>query len=289
MTGLKEFAEAEAPELKDDELIRMAEERGYLIHRPQPQERILEFDPKRIKGDRVRVAIISDLHLRSKYQQVTHLSGFLKYAKKRKVDAILNAGDVTDGPPEMHKGQVHNLFLHTYEAQRQYAIDTLPDVGIPHYVISGNHDESWLKNNAGPIVEDICAARDDMTFVGQSQGYVRFGDVLLEMAHPHEGVAYALSYKLQKHIEQLAPENKPHIYLAGNYHKACHLPGYRNVEGFLVPSFQAQTPFLKSKRIQSVMGGVILEFGIVTKGLAPSMSVEWVIQREAIPADWPGA
>ena len=289
MSDLKAFAAEADPKLaalQEKEAIEALERSGYVVQKPSPAQEVVEFDTSRIRGDRVKVAIISDTHLGSKYQQPSLLRDFLRYAKKQRVNAVLHCGDVVDGPPQMHPGMLHNLFLQTYDAQRQYAIETLPDIGVPQYVISGNHDESWLKNNAGPIVEDICAARDDLNFMGQSAGYVRFGDVLIYLHHPHDGGAYALSYKLQKKIEALSPENRPHMFLAGNYHKACHLPAYRNTDGFLVPAYQTQTPFMISKGLPSVVGGLILEFGTVTKGLAPSMKLEWVLEREPLSNDW---
>jgi len=272
--------------VSDQALVQLAEERGYRIHRPEPPGDEVKADIGRIRGDRFKIAIVSDTHLGSKYQQVSLLREFLNYAKKQRVQAILHGGDVTDGPPQMHPGHLHNLFLQTYDAQRSYAIQALPDVNIPWYIISGNHDESWLKNNAGPIVEDICAARDDMTYVGQSAGYIRLGGVLIYLHHPHDGGAYALSYKLQKKIEALSPEAKPHIFLAGNYHKAAHLPAYRNVEAFLLPAYQSQTPFMVSKGLPSVVGGIILDIGSDARGIAPSMKVEWVLERVPRENDW---
>lgn len=264
----------------------LLEKEGFVVHKPKPADTTVDFDMSRIKGERVKVAIISDTHLGSKFQQLTFLRDFAKYAKKQRVHAVLHCGDVTDGPPQMHPGHLHNIFLQTYDAQRNYAIENLPDFGdIPVYAISGNHDESWLKNNAGPIVEDICSAKG-WEFVGQSAGYVRFGEVLVYLHHPHDGGAYALSYKLQKKIEALSPENRPHIFLAGNYHKACHLPAYRNTEGFLLPSYQAQTPFMISKGLPSIIGGVILEFGWDARGVAPSVKTEWVLERVPMEEDW---
>lgn len=267
--------------------IHVLEQQGYVVHKPQPTERTIDADISRVRGERIRIGIISDTHLGSKQQQITHLRSFAKYARKLRVGAVLHGGDMTDGPPQMHPGHLHNLFLQTYDAQRQYAIENLPDFNCPVYAISGNHDESWLKNNAGPIVEDICEAKG-WEFVGQSAGYIRFGDVSIYLHHPHDGGSYALSYKLQKKIEALSPENKPHIFLAGNYHKAIHMPAYRNVEAFLLPSFQAQTPFMISKGLPSIIGGVILEFGLVPDetGLAPSVKTEWVIERVPVENDW---
>lgn len=282
-----EDAEAAAPELEDADLIRLAEERGYRIHRPEPPSEPSVFDTSRIKGERIKVAIASDTHWGSKYQQLTYFREFIAYAKKQKVQAFIHGGDMTDGPPQMHPGHLQNIFLHTYEAQRSYGIDQLPEVGVPWYVISGNHDESWLKNNAGPIVEDIAAVRPDVNFVGASSGYIRFGDVLVYVGHPHDGGSYALSYKAQKRTEAFSPDAKPHIMLLGNYHKALHLPAYRNVEGFLLPSFQSQTPFMVGKGLASIIGGVILEFGLeVGKGLSPSLKTEWVLFREPLSHDW---
>jgi predicted phosphodiesterase len=291
MADLEKFAETQPKTKKQikeelDAALRLVEDSGYVAHKPSPPSSVAEFDTSKVRGERVRIAIISDTHLGSKHQQVSLLREFCAYAKSLKVNAVLHGGDVTDGPPQMHPGHLHNLFLQTYDAQRTYAIDNLPQTSVPTYAISGNHDESWLKNNAGPIVEDICHARG-WEFVGQSAGYIRFGDVLVYLHHPHDGGSYALSYKLQKKIEALSPESKPHIFLAGNYHKATHLPAYRNCDGFLLPAFQSQTPFMVSKGLPSIVGGVILEFGIVNKGLAPSLKTEWVLYREPRAGDWP--
>lgn len=281
-----ENAEAAAP-MEDEDLIRLAEERGYRIHRPEPPSEPAVFDASRLKGDRIKVAIVSDTHWGSKYQQLTYFKEFVAYAMKQKVQAFIHGGDMVDGPPQMHAGHLQNIFLHTYDAQRAYGLDQLPELGVPWYIISGNHDESWLKNNAGPVVEDICSMRSDLNFVGQSAGYIRFGDVLIYVCHPHDGSSYALSYKLQKRIEAFSPDAKPHIALLGNYHKATHLPAYRNVEGFLLPSFQSQTPFMVGKALSSIIGGIILEFGVeLGKGLSPSLKTEWVLFREPLAHDW---
>lgn len=290
MSSLGEYAAAQpkSKKVQAEELaaqVAAVEAAGYVVSKPQPADRTVDFDMSRIKGKQIRLAIISDTHLGSKQQQLTYLREFAAYIRKQKVDAVLHCGDVVDGPPQMHPGHLHNLFLQTYEAQRTYAIENLPDFGKPTYVISGNHDESWLKNNAGPIVSDIAEAKG-WEFVGQSAGYVRFGEVLIYMHHPHDGGAYALSYKLQKKIEALSEENRPDIFLAGNYHKACWLPGYHNTEGFLLPSYQAQTPFMISKGLPSIIGGLILEFGWDSRGLAPSIRTEFVLERLPMEDDW---
>lgn len=276
-----------ASQLRDEDAIELLERRGYVVHRPLPPgPKLREVDLSHIRGDRVRIAVVSDTHLGSKYQQVTALERFLRYAKNQRVRAILHCGDVTDGPYMRHRNP-DEVWLHTWTAMRDYAVEALPRLGVPWYVIAGNHDDWWTLDGGPDIVEAICAARDDMTYLGRAQGFLRFGEVVVELAHPNMGTAYALSYHLQRHVEGMPPEEKPHIYLAGNWHKAVHLPAYRNVEAFAVPAFQSRTHWMRGKRLASVVGGLILEFGAVTKGLAPSVRVEWVLEREPMPDDWP--
>jgi predicted phosphodiesterase len=285
MKSFEDFAKDHAPELKDKELIRLAEERGYVIHKPRPPEKVHDLDLSRLRGERVKIGVVSDTHFGSLYQQPSYLKEHYALFKKERVSAIFHCGDLTDGPPEMHKGHGGTLFLHTYEAQRGYAIETLPTSNIPQYIISGNHDDSWLKNNAGPIVKDVAGERDDLTFVGQSDGYVQVGDVLVHLTHPHMGGAYALSYRLQKVVEAYSPERRPHILLMGNFHKVCSIDS-RNVAAFMLPSYQAQTAWMASKGLPSIVGGLILEFGVTTKGLAPDITVRWLVEREPRANDW---
>jgi predicted phosphodiesterase len=284
-------ATATPAELKDAELVELAERRGYIIHKPQPSVRpVVDIDTSRIRGKRVRIAVISDTHFGSKYQQSTHLRRFLEYARKvAKVSMIVHCGDVTDGPFSRHKNP-QEVWLHTFPSMVEYASSTeaLPELGIPYKIISGNHDDWYLDGGGPDVVREICNRRDDFEYLGPVGAFLRFGDVVLEMMHPNMGGAYALSYNLQKHIEGMPPEEKPHIYLAGNFHKALHLPGYRNVEGFLVPAYQSRSHWMRGKRLASVVGGIILEFGIVPKGLAVELDTHWEIERVPLNDDWPG-
>jgi len=274
----------------DAAIIRLAEEHGFIIHKPLPPVReITVADTSRIRGDRVRLAVIADTHFGSKYQQVTLLRQFLLYARKRKVNEVLHLGDTGDGPFKRHHNP-QEVWLHTFPAMVEYASseEAIPEIGVPYFFIDGNHDD-WWSDDGGPVFgEAVCARRDDFHYLGSPSALRRYGDVVVELFHPNEGGAYALSYKLQKHIEQMSPEDKPNIHLAGNYHKACHLPAYRNVEGFLVPAYMSRSHWMRGKSLGSVVGGLILEFGICTDGLTPSLNIEWIIERIPLVNDWPG-
>ena len=282
----------------DQQLIETLQGRGYLAHKPQPATTPVVFDKTRIRGDRVRIGVISDTHFGSKFQQPSYLVEHLRYMKTRKVDIIIHAGDVTDGSVHMHPGFEYELWAHGVDAQIKAAADVLvPEADrlkVPWYFIGGNHDASHYKSAGVDVVDWLCGQSEWFNYLSPDQGgarntvgWLRFGRLEVQVSHPHMGSAYALSYKLQKWIEQLAPENKPHIVLQGNYHKVLQLD-YRNVFGLLLPSYQAQSGWMASKGIASAVGSCILEVGLEPLGLSPAVQVEWLLERVPREGDWPG-
>lgn len=278
--------------LKDQELIRLAEERGWQIHKPKPPAKVHKLDVEAIRGDRYRVGIVSDTHFGSKFQQPTHLNQHLRYMKRRGVQAILAPGDITDGSTKMHAGFEYELFAHGADSQRDVALERLPKLGIPWYLIGGNHDASHFKADGHDVVRAICDQRDDFTYLEEgdgnhkgSIGYVDVGGLRFQMCHPHLGGTRVRSYRMELWVEAMNPESKPHVCIMGNFHKVLQMD-YRNVFGLMVPSYQAQSTWMASKGIQSYIGGCILEFGRVTNGIAPSIEVEWLVERVPVESDW---
>lgn len=271
-------------QLPEDQLIARLERSGYIVHRPRPPaEEVTTVPLDELTGkERVRIAVVSCTHFGSKYQQLTALRRFMRYAKK--ADVWVHAGDLTDGPFKRHKNP-HEVFKHDYQAMVEYAAEVLPK-GKPWYIIGGNHDR-WYQTDGGPdIIRELADRREDVTYLGQDLGYLQLGDALIEVYHMDSGSAYAYSYKLQKHIESLDPRRKPHVSLVGNFHKFC-LVHYRNVLGVMLPSFQSQTPWMASRSLVSEVGGVILDIGLSPKGLAPIVKVETVWTYEPMEGDWP--
>jgi predicted phosphodiesterase len=283
----------------DQQLIEELQTRGYLAHKPQPANTPTDFEIDRLRGDRIRIGVISDTHFGSKFQQPSLLVEHLRYMKRRKVDAIMVGGDVTDGSTRMHPGFEYELWAHGSDAQLQAAAEVLvPEaqrMKVPWYFIGGNHDFSHWKSAGVDVVSGLCDQSDWFRYIQPggpnargSTGHVKVGRLLVQICHPHMGSAYALSYRPQKWIEQLSSENKPHLVLMGNFHKCLQLD-YRNVFALLLPSFQAQSAWMASKGISSYIGSVILEVGTEPKGMTPSVQVEWLLERVPKEKDWPGA
>lgn len=280
-----------ADDLPTDELLEALQARGFIAHRSEPNLHVHHrLDaPERAK---VRFAVVSDTHLAHKRQQLTLWRQFVDGPLREwGCDFVLHCGDLVDGG-NMHRDQAYELFIHGADAQARYAIENMPEARnrkrqvIPTYVIGGNHDGSFWNSAGANVLGTIADRRDDVTFLGAPVATFHLGSLRIGMVHPDGGVAYARSYRLQKAIEQLPPDEKPHLLLFGHWHIAAHLPGYRNVEAFAVPCFQAQTAFMARKQLAPVIGGLLFEVEYSPAGLE-SVTTRWELAKAPVKDDWP--
>ena len=114
-----------------------------------------------------------------------------------------------------------------------------------------------------------------MDYLGATLAFANMANIKIGLMHGAGGVAYARSYRLQKIVEQLAPEMKPNILLLGHYHCGCLIPAYRNVEAVQVGCFQAQTPYLASKGLFPTVSGLIVSVTPDEGGIA-TITYEWL-------------
>jgi len=70
------------------------------------------------------------------------------------------------------------------------------------------------------------------------------------------------SYKSQKIIESYSGGKKPDAVFIGHYHKADHMPCFRNVQAIQVGCFISQTPYMLRKPTSAHIGGWIIEHTI---------------------------
>lgn len=247
-------------EMETKELLNEIQGRGYYIAKTPLQQSGQTFkgDMKRWSGNKYRFGVVSDTHLCSRYQQLTYLYDFYRICQRRKIQTVLHCGDLCDGE-RIYRGHEYEIFIHGADGQIEYAVDNYPRFkGIRTILISGNHDQSFLKTSGINIARYVAKERDDITFLGDDLAFIEQGKIKIAMFHGRGGVAYARSYKLQKVLEQIAPEHKPHLFFMGHYHVPNYLPGYRNVEGWQLPCFQSQTPYLVSKGLYPFVAGLIV-------------------------------
>jgi len=250
-------------EMKPEEAIRMLEQKGYIIAKPQRLADIhKEVSLEPYKGTTYRIGLVGDTHFGSQYQQITALYTAYQYFHDMKIKTVLHSGDLTDGI-QVYRGQEFELFLHGSDAQVEYVIANYPKLnGIETWFICGNHDESHWRIAGIDIGAHIAKERKDMKYFGMHGATLKIDGVSIYLHHMTGGVSYARSYKAQKIIEQFAPDQKPNIYLGGGMHCQALLPMYRNVLGYQLPCFQSQTPYLKKKGLYPEVGAAILNFTV---------------------------
>lgn len=237
-------------------------------------------------GKVIRFGLMGDTQINSKYTQLTHLHRFYDICERLGIDTVFHTGDIDEGE-QMRPG-------HQYECYEQGADDHVEEIvrnyprrdGIKTYFITGNHDASLYKRAGMDLGRAIAEKRPDMIYLGRDCAVVNLTDnCTLELRHPWDGTAYALSYKPQKIIEAMEADSKPSILAIGHYHKIEYL-FYRNVHCFQTGCFQSQTPFTRGKGISVHMGGWIVEILVAQDGSIKEIMPTLIPFYTAIKDDW---
>lgn len=267
---------------KDKPIQLAKEEKRVIIQNQEPSSHKSVWDGTKT----LKIAIMGDTQMGSKYTQLTHLNNFYDICKEEGIKDVYHTGDITDGL-KMRVG-------HEYELYAVSADDMIEDVvkrypkrdGIATHFITGNHDASIYKQVGYDVGNAIARQRDDMEYLGRDCSVVYLTPKCkLELRHPWDGTAYALSYKLQKMIESMESDSKPNILAVGHYHKAEYM-FYRNVHALQTGCFQAQTPFTRGKNISVHLGGWIVEIKVTDDGTIKSFAPKFIPYYASIKDDY---
>jgi len=192
----------------------------------------------------LKLLLISDTHLCSVYDRLDILKYLYKKAEENNVNYVLHSGDLTDGRSNRNE-QIYSLKEVSYTGQRDYVIKNYPHSSIPTYIISGNHDLWWVKQCGCDIVKDICNQREELIYLGSDCEDLMIGKLKIRLYHGSGGNAYAKSYKIQKYLDSIPIEERPHILQTGHTHQAFYLK-QGNTHCFQTSCLQDLTPFERS-------------------------------------------
>jgi UDP-2,3-diacylglucosamine pyrophosphatase LpxH len=234
----------------------------------------------------IRFAIMGDTQFGSKYAQITYLHDFYDLCKKEGIKDVYHTGDLTDGL-KMRPGHEYELYEVSADEMRDDVVANYPKRdGITTHFITGNHDASIYKHIGYDIGQAIANARPDMNYLGRDCAVINLTPkCTLELRHPWDGTAYAISYKIQKMIEAMESDSKPNILAVGHYHK-CEYIFYRNVHALQTGCFQGQTPFTRGKGISVHMGGWIVTIHVDENGYIQRFSPEFIPCYYSIKDDY---
>ncbi len=227
--------------------------------------------------------VCSDLHFGSKYHLRSRLEDFVGDAYGEGARLIFLPGDLLDGCYRHGKWE---LTHHGFQEQVAEFREGLPrKSGLRYVGITGNHDQTF-ENESGMIVHEAinehfaAHGRHDLQLLGARGAYVRLHTgkergVFVEMWHPLKGPAYALSYKLQKHVEGYAPGQKPDFLFTGHWHQSTYVP-VRGVHAYSSGTFQGGgSSFGKSLGGAPSIGGWIIRYGLTPEGTVRDVTSQW--------------
>lgn len=231
-------------------LIEILKKKGYLYEVVDKQ--IVKMKPIKDNDiysvpnnmEHLKLLLISDTHLASKYDRLDILRYLYQEAEDKNVNYILHSGDVTEGRSN-RDDQIYSLKEASYTGQRDYVVNKYPQSNIPTYMITGNHDLWWVKRAGCDIVKDICDKREDLTYLGSDCEDLKIGKLRIRLYHGKGGSSYAKSYKLQKYLDSVALEERPHILQTGHIHQAFYYKQDKT-HCFQTSCLQDLTPFERS-------------------------------------------
>ena len=242
-------------ELKDYEvagLITMMHQQGYNIEYVNGEVIVMKTPPKHndiyelpYNLEHLKLLLISDTHLASKYDRLDILKYLYDKAEKNGVKHILHSGDFTDGRSNRPE-QVYELREPSYEGQVEYCVEKYPTFSGKTYVIQGNHDDWWYKSAGSEIVKSIAQQRDDIEYLGADVADMKIGNLKIRLFHGSGGSAYAKSYKLQKYLDSIPLAERPDILQTGHIHQSFYMK-QDNTHCFQTSCLEDQTPYCRGK------------------------------------------
>lgn len=232
-----------------------------------------------VPDSKVKFGVLSDTHFGHKAYQPKILDDAARRFGDESVDFVLHAGDVCEGMSG-RDGHIYELSHIGASEQMRYALHELNKIKQPVYFItaSQSHD-GWFssKGNAGfELGPELASKNRKLHFLGYDEADILLDSGLkIRLVHPGDGVAYALSYKLQRYVNSLSGGQKPNIIFEGHYHKAEYF-FYRNIHCFDASTLEAQTVFMKKKGSPAMMGYWIVEADLNRRHGVVSLKPEFV-------------
>lgn len=253
----------------------------------------VDIDKKPLGKKELIFATMSDLHFGSKHVQITAMHEFAKECKKEGVSHIFVPGDVCAGKG-VYAGQEYDLHLLSAEEQEDSVVVNLPK-GFEYYALGGNHDYAFIKRGSGHnCLKAIENRRDDFTYIGFDEAVIPIlPGVDMMLWHPSGGLAYALSYKLQKGAESIAHselysvvqgiKNRPTLrfLLAGHTHTQLQAL-FGGMLAMQCGCFEGRTNLCKRNKLTPAIGGWIIKACLGRNGKLKRFNTTFYMYDEII-------
>jgi len=220
-----------------------------------------------------KLGIMGDTHDGSKYAQISARNRAIQIMYERGVREVLVVGDINAGRG-IYRGQ--ELDVVSLEADDQIAISRTywPRYdGMRFHMMSGNHDFGFVRAAGYNALKALCSQRDDFFYWGADLVTVPITDSVDALLwHPKGGPSYALSYKAQKMVANVAFQQlmevleknvtpKVRFLFVGHWHQMLTF-WQGPIFVALVGCFEGQTNHLKALGLYPQIGAMILDVAI---------------------------
>jgi hypothetical protein len=240
-----------------------------------PTHEPTRIDVSKFRGRAVRFGLTADNHLCSKYARNEILEALFDIWESQGIKDVYQLGNMIDGEARFNR---HDLLTPPgMESQIKYFLENWPErKGITTHFICGDDHEGWYVQNfgvdVGRVIENRAreAGRTDLKYLGYMEHDIilqgKNGSSKMRLIHAGGGSTYAISYTVQKIVESYNAGEKPAILLVGHFHKAEY-SYVRDVHAVQSAATQEQSPFMRKKRIQSMLGGWTISFEVDDNGV----------------------
>lgn len=212
------------------------------------------------KGKFYKFGIVSDTHLCDKACALAELHDFYAKCEKEGISEIVHAGDVVAGM-NVYRGQAVDLVCYGFEDQLAFCVKNYPKFNGQTFFINGNHDLAYKVEAGANFGRHLAQARPDMVYLGDYDATIELNGVKIGLHHGAGGASYALSYKIQRLLQNIGAGQKPQVYVAGHWHASLVMFN-RNIHAFLPGCFQRPTDFSVRLGLPNTVGGWIVEMEV---------------------------
>lgn len=245
---------------------------GYAQHKDTFMRTKTKQEPGLINHSRLHdprylnFGIVSDTHLGSKKERVDKLEAMYDVFEKEGIHIVYHVGDLTDGWG-VYKGQEFEVHKFGQGEQIEYAREAYPRrKNITTHFITGNHDLRQYERGGIDPGYAISAKRPDMKYMGQMYAQVKLPQgAIMELLHPAGGMAYAISYKAQRDINNRAPDELPEMLVYGHFHTSFYMH-YRGIQFLQAPCFKEAGLFEKRLGLSPTLGGWLVSAEVSNHG-----------------------
>lgn len=192
-----------------------------------------------INKDHVKLGLVGDSHLGSKYDDVDSLKRAYDFFEDEQVDLVFHSGDFTDGMVSTGD-YFKELKETTYDGQLYYAIDKYPKYSGKTFAVSGNHDDYWHVLTGKEIIRDISDFRDDIVYLGSSRRFININGLKINVLHGKFSKNNPIN-NIYEYVSNIPCDRTPHIVHSGHYHTGNYIL-YSGVKMYRTGAFMKPNP-----------------------------------------------